>query len=70
MDIVIATAYVLSVYILLPLYLWQRWDRQQARRDPVRRRGIAKIERELQRRQEGLIDADDPSRVGRRGASK
>lgn len=67
MDIVIATAYVLSVYILLPLYLWQRWERQQARRDPVHRRGIAKIERELQRRQRGLIDTDDSSGVRGRG---
>lgn len=68
MDIIIATAYVLSVYIVLPLYLWQRWERQQARRDPVRRRGIEKIERELRRREEGLIDADDRSGVRGGGA--
>lgn len=64
---IIATAYVLSVYILLPLYFWQRWERQQARRDPVRRRGIARIERELGRRQRGLIDSDD-SFTERRGS--
>lgn len=60
MDMIIATAYVVSVYILLPLYFWRRWERQQALKDPLRRRGIARIERELSRRQRGLIDADDP----------
>lgn len=56
---IIATAYVISVYIALPLYFWQRWERQQVRRDPVHRRGIARIERELSRRQRGLVDSDD-----------
>lgn len=67
---IIATAYVVSVYILLPLYFWRRWEHQQARRDPVRRRGIARIERELGRRQQGLIDTDDSSGVRGRGTPK
>lgn len=61
MDLIIAAAYVLGVYILLPMYFWGRWERQQLRRDPVRRRGLARIERELARRERGLIDADDAS---------
>ena len=67
MDLIIATAYVLGVYILLPMWFWGRWERQQLTRDPVRRRGIARIERELARRERGLIDADDASVVQDRG---
>jgi hypothetical protein len=63
MDLIIAAAYVLGVYILLPMYFWGRWERGELRRDPVRRRGIARIERELARRERGLIDADDASGV-------
>ena len=61
MDLVIAVVYVLGVYLVLPLYFWVRWERQGWRRDPVRRRGIARIRRELARRQQGLIDSDEAS---------
>lgn len=63
MDLIVATAYVLGVYVLLPMYFWGRWERHELRRDPVRRRGIARIERELARRKRGVIDADDASVV-------
>ena len=59
MDLVVAVVYILGVYVLLPMYFWGRWERQEQRRDPVRRRGIARIRRELARRQRGLIDADE-----------
>ena len=59
MDLVMTVVYVLGVYILLPLYFWRRWERQERHRDPVRLRGIARIRRELARRQRGLIDADE-----------
>ena len=61
MELVIAVVYVLGVYVLLPMYFWGRWDRQEQRRDPVRQRGIARIRRELERRERGLIDADEVS---------
>ena len=59
MDLAITVAYLVGVYVLLPLYFWARWERQERQRDPVRRRGIARIRRELARRQRGLIDADE-----------
>jgi len=59
MDLVVAVVYILGVYVLLPMYVWGRWERTEQRRDPVRRRGIARIRRELARRQRGLIDADE-----------
>ena len=59
MDLVVAVVYILGVYVLLPMYFWGRWERAEQRRDPVRRRGIARIRRELARRQRGLIDADE-----------
>ena len=62
MDFVVAVAYILGVYVLLPLYLWRRWEDQERRRDPVRRRGLARIRRELARRQRGVVDADESSR--------
>ena len=63
MDLVIAIVYVLGVYLLLPMYFWGRWERQEGRRDPVRQRGIARLRRELARRQRGLIDADEASQL-------
>lgn len=57
MELMIAVAYVLGVYVALPMYFLGRWE--QPRPDPVRRRGIARIERELARRQRGLIDGDE-----------
>ena len=61
MDFAIAVLYVVGVYLLVPMYFWGRWERQERRRDPVRRRGIARLRRELERRQRGLIDADEAS---------
>lgn len=63
MDLVVAVVYVLGVYVLLPMYFWGRWERQEQRRDPVRRRGIARIRRELARRERGLIDADEAAQL-------
>ena len=59
MDLVVTVVYILGVYVLLPMYFWGRWEHQERHRDPVRRRGIARIRRELARRQRGLIDADE-----------
>lgn len=50
MELIVAVAYVLGVYIGLPMYFWGRWNREQLRRDPVRQRGIARLKRELARR--------------------
>lgn len=61
MDLIVTIVYVLGVYVLVPMYFWGRWERQERRRDPVRRRGIARIKRELARRERGLIDADEVS---------
>ena len=57
----VTVVYILGVYVMLPMYFWGRWEQQERHRDPVRRRGIARIRRELARRQQGLIDADDAS---------
>lgn len=70
MDLVVAVVYVLGVYVLLPMYFWGRWERQEQRRDPVRRRGIARIRRELARRERGLIDADEVSAPTDRSAPR
>ena len=59
MDLVVAVVYILGVYVLLPMYFWGRWEDQERRRDPVRRRGIVRIRRELARRKRGVIDADE-----------
>lgn len=61
MDLIIAAVYVVGVYLLLPMYFWGRWERHERRRDPVRQRGIARLRREIARRQQGLIDADETS---------
>ena len=61
MDFIVAVVYVIGVYLLLPMYFWGRWERQEQHRDPVRRRGIARIRRELARRERGMIDTDDAS---------
>lgn len=62
MDLIIAVGYVLSVYILLPLYFFGVWERKEGRRDPLRERGIATIRRELARRELGLIDTNGDDR--------
>ena len=62
MDLAIAVAYVLAVYVGIPLWAFGAWSERQERRDPVartRRRGLERIRRELERRRRGLIDTDD-----------
>lgn len=62
MDLIIAVGYVVSVYILLPLYFFGVWERKEGLRDPLRVRGIATIRRELARRELGLIDTNEDGR--------
>ena len=62
MELIAAFIYVLGVYVIVPMYFWGAWERQQEHADPVarlRRRGLDKIRRELARRREGLVDTVD-----------
>ena len=68
-ELIAAFVYVLAVYIAIPMYFLGGSPRQAEPTDgaaPIRRRGRERIQRELERRRQGLIDADGPDRMSER----
>lgn len=66
MELFAAMIYVLAIYIGIPMYFLHSWVKREQMRGPrsaIRSRGVERIRRELARRREGLIDADEPGRT-------